>query len=204
MIRKIFTFLAILLAMLSQNASANIIGLSDVWKYDFDIPVTRVVDAINDSGGFDHRLYFSDVAGTNCLIVVCHGWHDANDRYGITINNSQHYDYTHAIAEAVEWWHSKGILNPSDIEGVVLITCHTGFAPQTAEIPELGVKLVVINDYKGENGVVEQFDPDTHEVIALSVYRKADPRYPMKSRNRGTNIQDRKITQAESDRMMVY
>ena len=66
------------------------------------------------------------------------------------------------------------------------------------------IEIVAINDYKGENGVVEQFDRQTKQVIALSIYRKADPRYPMKSRNRGTNIQNRKMTQDESDRVMIY
>lgn len=199
--KKFFMLLAILLFAMNSRVSA---AFSDEWHYDFDIPVTGVVNAINDYGEFDHKLYYSDVAGTNCLIVVCHGWYDDNGQYGITINNANYYDYAHGIAEAVQWWAAKGIINPRDIEGVVLVTCHTGFAPRTTPIPELGgMKVVVINDYKGENGVVEQFDRSTKKVIALSVYRKFDPRYQMKSRNRGTNIQNRQLTDDEASRMIV-
>lgn len=166
--KKFLMLLTLLLFTFSTRVSAQ---NSSEWEFDYEIPVTKIIDAKNSSGEFDHRVYYSQLGEVNALVIVCHGYYDANGNYGVVINNGQHSDYINAISEAIGWWIQKGKLNCGSFEGVVLVACHTGFAPTVSHIPILDMNLVMVNNYKGENGIVEDFDR-SGKVVGIKIFRR--------------------------------
>ena len=189
---KIFIFLAILLAMIPQKISAqNYAG----WRFDVEIPAVRIIDAVNSNGEFDHRIYFSKLDRGNALLIVCHGYHDLHGNYGVVINSGASYDYVNEISRAIMHWIQQGKIDYRSFEGVILVTCHTGYAQRVSYIPELNMNLVTVNNHKGENGIVEGRDLFGNKVVRI--FRRIDD---LDVENTGKS---RSATREESAQMFI-
>ena len=169
--KKILSMIFFVLFAVTANVSAAD-NADYIWEFEGELPVEKILEAVNDEDDFDHSIYYMSKSDHKSLIFVCHGWVD-NGEYGIVVNNADHYDYVAAVTEAIENWQRRGKLNVP-FENVVLVACYSGYAPRVVQMPELGTRLIMAIDNKAPNGISEEFEEDG-TLRGISLWRAVVP-----------------------------
>lgn len=151
----------------------TMLGVASAEEYDwdkmYDFPCRRLVRCVNDSGEWDHSVYYFADKNNRCLVVICHGFYN-NEGYGIIINNQWRHDYAQAVSESLAYWSRQGKLQCGPYDYVFMNTCFSGYANKNTWLPTFNVNLRMAIDYKGVTGFIEHYDRNGN-VNRLSIYK---------------------------------
>ena len=163
-------FLAALLSILIFAATAS--AAEDYyrdydWVCDYEFPATPLVHCVDQSGAFEHNIYYFAAGENRCLVVLCHGFND-NNGFGILMHGQFRHDYANAVSESLAYWTRQGKMrNAGNFNYVFMNACHTGYAKQSVTLPVYNVNLVRAIDYKGVTGFSEESYANGQVVIKL-------------------------------------
>lgn len=147
-----------LLIILFLAAGKNVSAEEYDWEKVFDFACKRLVNCVKSNGEWDHSVYYFAEGNNRCLVVVCHGFYDRNNGYGILMHDRTRYDYAQAVAESLAYWSRQGKLQCGPYDYVFMNTCYSGYAQQDTQLPMFDVNLHMAINFKGVTGYIEHFD----------------------------------------------